>query len=67
MKIVIISKLGNMSVILAQSVPRIGEQVGLFYEPNPRVTDVVWWPGSEILCSLGVSQESEIEALVLVG
>ena len=67
MKIAITSNNGDMSIILAQAVPRIGEQVDMFYATSTRVTDVIWWPGSEILRSLKIPWESGIEAVVLVG
>ena len=35
MKLLVINQSGNGVIVTAQSVPRIGEQVDMFYKPNP--------------------------------
>lgn len=51
------------------AVPRVGEHVGLFYQPCPRVTSVVWFPEMSWFKIFGYSDvvgDEPIEVLVEV-
>ena len=47
------------------AVPRIGETVDVFYEPSPKVKDVLWYPSKNRKKEIGW-ENVEIEAIVLV-
>ena len=44
MKVLFVDVFGNQEIEDCCGVPRIGDTIPLFYEPYPKVTNVIWFP-----------------------
>jgi hypothetical protein len=66
MQIAIISILNNKCCLkLTDCVPRVGDSVGMFYTPMPKVTDVVWWPHQEEIKKM-IPNNVNVDVIVFV-
>lgn len=67
MKILICSKFNDTELIDSSFVPRIGENVDLFYKPMPTVVKVICHPSDETVKQFTLSYLAfKIEAIVFV-
>ena len=66
MKLLMISKYGQAEVKESDILPRVGDQVDMFYSPLPSVDQVVLWPSDEWISSLGIKLKVKVQAVVTV-
>ena len=66
MNIAIVSKFGIVLKNKTDILPRVGDSVDLFYSPNPKVNSVLLFPRIETLAKLGLSENANIDVIVLV-
>lgn len=64
MKVLVANKFGENKIVTSGHIPRVGESVDVFCRPFPTVTNVLNWPGDELLDSLGAPKD--IDAIVTV-
>lgn len=67
MNIIVIDKTFNKYKVMTdvKTLPPIGASVDLFYEPKPRIVDILMWPDERTLRIIQV-KEIDIEAIVFV-
>lgn len=64
--VLIISKYGTVESKQVNHIPRIGEKIGMFYQPYPTVQEIIWWPDSDVIRSLGFDDSENIEVIIAV-
>ena len=63
MKLLIVNKFGKGKVKESDSIPRLGDTVDMFYEPLPKVVQVVLWPSKERLEHYDIAN---VQAVIIV-
>lgn len=53
--------------LLNDYIPCIGTKVDTFFEPLPKVTNIIAWPSDEKIKRLGISGFEHIDAIIIVG
>lgn len=64
MKILIINKFGENRYIETDILPRIGDNVDMFYKPCPKVDSVTLYVSIDTLKTLGINEK--VDAIVTV-
>ena len=65
MRMLIVSKFGDKQTITRNFIPRVGDDIDIFYEPLPTVSKVVAFPSEERLSAIGIF-DVDIEAIVIL-
>jgi hypothetical protein len=64
-KLLIVNQFGNGVIKKSNVMPRIGDQVDLFYKPYPKVTNILLWPGDDLKKQLSF-EDIDIDAIISV-
>lgn len=69
MKILFVNEFGQSELKETEILPRIGDNVDMFYKPYPKVTSVLLYPNEDtakkLMCELGCGCNS-LQAIVTV-
>lgn len=63
MKILFITELGLHKTIESNFIPRIGDNVEMFFKPNPKVESVLHYPSEETLKGIA---STDVEVIIAV-
>lgn len=66
MQVLICNKFKHTEVKVVDAIPRVGDSVDVFWEPLPRVTNIIWYPRHERLRELKCDLFNKITAIVIV-
>ena len=65
MKILVLNSSGNSEIKHSSFIPRVGENVDMFYRPMPTVSNVINWPSKAMLKDVN-AENMEIDVVIMV-
>ena len=66
MRIFIVERFGKNQIIDTEILPRIGDQIDVFYRPFPTVKTVLLFPKLETIKDMGLDDIGGVDALITV-